>query len=67
MVGRPLTDPAFPPVPVDTEHSYVAPVPRFSVEALFADYTADGGVGTVIGVSLHRALREHSHRGETWQ
>lgn len=67
MVRRPLTDAAFPPVLVNTEHGYVAPVPGLSVRALLTDYTSDGGVGTVIGVSLYieRALREHLGTGET--
>jgi hypothetical protein len=60
MVRRPLTDAAFTPVLVDTEHGYVAPVPGFSVGALFADYTADGGVRTFIGVSLYRASVERT-------
>jgi len=52
MVRRPPTDTAFPPVLVNAEHSNVAPVPRFSVRTLLADYTPDGDFGTVIRVSL---------------
>ena len=49
---RPLTNAPFSPVLMNTEHSYVASVPGFSVEALLADNTANGNVGTVIGKSL---------------
>lgn len=52
MVRRPLTNAAFPPVLVDTEHGYVAPVPGFSVRALLADYTAYGDVRTAVGECL---------------
>lgn len=52
MVRRPPTDAAFPPVLVNTKHSYVAPVSRFPVGTLLADNTADGDSGAIIRVSL---------------
>lgn len=63
LVRRPLTDAAFPPVLVNAEHGYVAPVPRLSVGALLTDYTADGEIRAVIWESLDRALREDSRKG----
>jgi hypothetical protein len=51
MVRRPPTDAAFLPVPVETEHGYVAPVPGFPVGALLANYAADGDVRAVICIS----------------
>jgi hypothetical protein len=60
VVRRPLTDTALPPVPVNAEHGYVAPVPRFFMGTLLADYTADGDVGAVVGVSLYGASVERA-------
>ena len=57
MVRRPPTDTAFPPVPMDTEHGYVAPVSRLPVGALLADYAADGDIRAVIRVSLRIVQR----------
>jgi hypothetical protein len=52
MVRRPPTDAAFPPIPVDTEHGYIAPISGFPVGTLLANYAADGDVRAVIWVSL---------------
>lgn len=57
MVRRPPTDTAFPPISVNAEHGYVAPVPRFPVRALFTDYAANGDVRAVIRVSLWSVQR----------
>jgi hypothetical protein len=42
---------------MNTEHSYIASVPGLSVEALFADNTANGNVRTVIGKGLGQEKR----------
>jgi len=63
MVRRPPTDTAFPPVSVNAEHGYVAPVSGFPVRALLADDTADGDVGAVIRVSLLSERSENIRAG----
>ena len=62
MVRRPPTDAAFPPIPMYTEHGYVAAVSRFLVGTLFAYYAADGDVRTVIRVSLWSVQRTFARR-----
>jgi len=41
-------DTAIPPFLMNAEHGYVAPIPRFPVGALLADYTTNGDVGAII-------------------
>ena len=62
MVRRPPTDAAFPPIPMNTEHGYVAAVSRFLVGTLLAYYAADGDVRTVIRVSLWSVQRTFVRR-----
>jgi len=62
MVRRPPTDAAFPPIPVNTEHGYVAAVSRFLVGTLLAYYAADGDVRAVIRVSLWSVQRTFVRR-----
>jgi len=63
VVRRPPTDTAFPPIPVNAEHGYVAPVSGFPVGALLADNTADWDVGAIIRVSLLSERSENIRAG----
>ena len=62
-VRRPPTNAAFPPVSVNAEHGYVAPVSGFFVGTLFADNAADGGFGAVIRISLWSERSEDIRAG----
>lgn len=61
MVRRPHTDTAIPPILVNTEHGYVAPIPGFPVGALLTDNTADGDAGAIIRISLRSERSENIH------